>query len=178
MLAAYPEAPVFVLGDFNTCRHSDVLPSFHQYVNVATRKENILDLCYGNITSAQQLQGSLACTDWDIFQGTLDERVNTVTEYIHFCIHTTIPTRTIKNYPNSKPWITPHIKHSLKEKRKAFKNKDWATLKTINRQIKNDIIRAKMEYKNKLEQEFTNMNTKQAFQKIKKLTKHRSPSFL
>ncbi|KAL0178989.1 hypothetical protein M9458_024431, partial [Cirrhinus mrigala] len=217
MLAAYPEAPAFILGDFNNCRLNDVLPSFHQFVDVPTRKENILDLCYGNVAGAytarafpplgfsnhnvifllpqykpklkrikptiysatlwsddaiEQLQGSLACTDWGIFQGTLDERVSTITDYIKFCIHTTIPTRTVKRYPNSKPWITPHIKYALKEKRAAFKKKDWATLKILNRQIKNDIIRAKMQYKHKLEQEFSNMNTKQAFQKIKKLTGH------
>ncbi|KAI2649485.1 RNA-directed DNA polymerase from mobile element jockey [Labeo rohita] len=215
MLAAYPEAPAFILGDFNNCRLNDVLPSFHQFVDVPTRKENTLDLCYGNVAGAytarafpplgfsdhnvifllpqykpklkrikptiysatlwsedaiEQLQGSLACTDWGIFQGTLDERVSTITDYIKFCIHTTIPTRTVKRYPNSKPWITPHIKYALKEKRAAFKKKDWVTLKILNRQIKNDIIRAKMQYKNKLEQEFSNMNTKQAFQKIKKLT--------
>ncbi|KAL0168321.1 hypothetical protein M9458_036543, partial [Cirrhinus mrigala] len=215
MLATYPEAPAFILGDFNNCRLNDVLPSFHQFVDVPTRKENTLDLCYGNVAGAytarafpplgfsdhnvifllpqykpklkrikptiysatlwsedaiEQLQGSLACTDWGIFQGTLDERVSTITDYIKFCIHTTIPTRTVKRYPNSKPWITPHIKYALKEKRAAFKKKDWVTLKILNRQIKNDIIRAKMQYKNKLEQEFSNMNTKQAFQKIKTLT--------
>ncbi|KAG1954049.1 hypothetical protein F2P79_009424 [Pimephales promelas] len=125
MLAAYPEAPVFILGDFNNCRLSDVLPSFHRIVDVPTRKENTLDLCYGNVADAftarafpplgfsdhnaifllprykpklkrikptthsvtlwsegaiEQLQGSLACTDWDIFQGTLDERVSTITD--------------------------------------------------------------------------------------------------
>lgn len=52
MLAKYPEAPVFMLGDFNKCILDDVLPSFQQYVDVPTRKENTLDLCYGNITDA------------------------------------------------------------------------------------------------------------------------------
>ncbi|KAI2664123.1 RNA-directed DNA polymerase from mobile element jockey [Labeo rohita] len=52
MLAAYPEAPAFILGDFNNCRLNDVLPSFHQFVDVPTRKENTLDLCYGNVAGA------------------------------------------------------------------------------------------------------------------------------
>jgi len=131
MLAKYPGAPVFVLGDFNTCRLDCVLPSFQQYVNIPTRRANILDLCYGNITDAfrahsyppleladhiiiclrplykqelkrhkpqcysaprwsedaiTQLQGSLACTVWDIFDGDLDDRVSLITDYIKFCI--------------------------------------------------------------------------------------------
>lgn len=35
--------------------------------------------------------------------------------------------------------------------------------------MKNDIIKAKLRYKGRIEQDFTNINTKQAFQKIKAL---------
>lgn len=30
-----------------------------------------------------RLQGSLACTDWDVFEGSLEERVSVITDYIH-----------------------------------------------------------------------------------------------
>ena len=215
MQGKYPEAPVFIVGDFNSCRLESVLPSFQQYVDVPTRRGNILDLCYGNITDAYisqarpplgfsdhnvvfllphykpvlkrhkpqncsinqwsegaitQLQGSLACTDWDIFDGNLDERVSVITDYIKFCISTTIPVKTFKKYPNSKPWITHHINHRLKEKQEAFQQQDWVSLKIISRQVKNDIIMAKLKYKEKLEQEFSTMNTKEAFQKVRTLT--------
>lgn len=50
MMAKYPGALVFIVGDFNTCRLDNVLPSFQQYVDIPTRKANILDMCYGNIT--------------------------------------------------------------------------------------------------------------------------------
>ncbi|KAK0135719.1 hypothetical protein N1851_028396 [Merluccius polli] len=212
MLAKYPGAPLFILGDFNGCRLDCVLPSLQQYVDIPTRRGNILDLCYGNITDAFrarsypplgladhnvicllplyrqelkrhkpqchsapqwledaiiQLQGSLACTDWDTFGGDLDDRVSVITDYIKFCIHTTIPSKIIRIYPNSKPWITPQIKQSLKEKHKSFRHKDWASLKATNRNIRNEVFKAKLDYKNKLETEFSNMNTKQAFQKVK-----------
>ena len=117
-----------------------------------------------------QLQGSLACTDWDTCDGDLDDRVSVITDYIKFCIRTTIPSKTIRIYPNSKPWITPQIKQSLKEKHKSFRHKDWASLKATNRNIRNEVFKAKLDYKNKLETEFSNMNTKQAFQKVKILT--------
>ena len=44
------------------------------------------------------------------------------------------------------------------------------SLKAANRRIKNDIFKAKLDYKHKLEAEFSTMNTKQAFQKVKTLT--------
>uniref|UniRef100_A0AAV2L4A5 Uncharacterized protein n=1 Tax=Knipowitschia caucasica TaxID=637954 RepID=A0AAV2L4A5_KNICA len=99
------------------------MPSLHQYVDIPTRKQNTLDLCYGNISDAfvarahaplgfsdhnvvvliphyltglkrakptihsasvwsedaiAQLQGCLACTDWDVFQGDLDNKSTTL----------------------------------------------------------------------------------------------------
>ena len=50
-LLRYPDAPVFVMGDFNSCTLDTALPSFHQYVHLPTRNKTI-DLCYGNIPSA------------------------------------------------------------------------------------------------------------------------------
>ncbi len=96
-----------------------------------------------------QLQGSLSCMDWDIFQGDLDHRVSVIMDYINFCISCTIPIRTVRRYPNSKPWITFHIKNSLREKHKAFQRKNWSAVNSLNRQIKMDIIKAKHKYKDK-----------------------------
>lgn len=44
-----------------------------------------------------QIQGSLACTNWNVFEGNLDDRVIIITDYINFCFNTTIPVKTIKN---------------------------------------------------------------------------------
>ena len=58
----------------------------------------------------------------------------------------------------------------MKEKHKSFRQKDWVSLKAAQRNIRNAVFKAKLDYKNKLETEFSNMNTKQAFQKVKILT--------
>lgn len=47
-----PDATMIVLGDLNHCSLEKSLPGFHQYVKCGTRKENILDRCYGNIKGA------------------------------------------------------------------------------------------------------------------------------
>ena len=47
-----PNAPIFILGDFNQCKLEWALPGFYQYVKCGTRKDKVLDKCYGNIKDA------------------------------------------------------------------------------------------------------------------------------
>lgn len=52
LLAKYPDAP---LWGISTVVHSVVL-SFHQYVDIPTRRHNTLDLCHSNITNLFRAQ--------------------------------------------------------------------------------------------------------------------------
>ncbi|KAK0155559.1 Ras GTPase-activating-like protein IQGAP1 [Merluccius polli] len=47
-----PDAPYFILGDFNTCSLKKHLGHFYQYVSCPTRHGKILDLCYGTVKDA------------------------------------------------------------------------------------------------------------------------------
>ena len=47
-----PDAPNFIMGDFNHCDLKTTLPSMKQYVTCPTRLNNTLDKCYGNIPKA------------------------------------------------------------------------------------------------------------------------------
>ena len=47
-----PEAPNFILGDFNHVSLKKTLPNFYQYITCPTRQHKTLDLCYGNIKGA------------------------------------------------------------------------------------------------------------------------------
>ena len=217
MQSRYPDAPVFIMGDFNKCRLSDVLPSFHQYVDVPTRNLKTIDLCYGTIDAAYsarahpalgradhnvisltpayrqalkrskpvrvqvrqwtaesvaRLQGSFACTDWDTLAPeteSIDDRVSVITDYINFCIENEIKSKTVKVFPNSKPWFSQDIGRSLKDKQAAFLLDDKHALKQANCQLQTDIKLAKQQYKDKVEAEFKNMNTKQAFNHLKNM---------
>ncbi len=44
-----PDAPVFILGDFNQCKLRSTLTHFYQYVTCPTHFNKTLDLCYGYI---------------------------------------------------------------------------------------------------------------------------------
>lgn len=52
LASSSPDAPIFFMGDFNLCRLNNVLPTYHQYIDIPTRNDSILDLCYGNIPKA------------------------------------------------------------------------------------------------------------------------------
>lgn len=47
-----PEAPHFILGDFNHVSLKKSLKNFYQYVTCTTRKDKTLDLCYGTVKGA------------------------------------------------------------------------------------------------------------------------------
>lgn len=47
-----PDAPNFVMGDFNHCSLKHTLRNFQQYVTCATRFNKTLDLCYGSVRGA------------------------------------------------------------------------------------------------------------------------------
>ena len=51
-----PDVPIIITGDFNECRLNASLPNFHQFVNVPTRKDRTLDLCYCNVTEAYRVR--------------------------------------------------------------------------------------------------------------------------
>lgn len=86
--------------------------------------------------------------------GNLNKRISIITDYIKVCIAMTMPVKTFKKYPNSKPWIIHHNQSQFKgETQKAFQWQDWASLKIIS-QVRNDIIKDKLKYKEKPEQEF------------------------
>ena len=46
------DQPVLLLGDFNRCDVTTLLPNLEQYVTTPTRLDRTLDLCFGNIPGA------------------------------------------------------------------------------------------------------------------------------
>ncbi|KAI3351289.1 hypothetical protein L3Q82_005834 [Scortum barcoo] len=62
------------------------------------------------------LQDCFECTDWEVFkEGTdLDGYTSSVLSYLKFCTDAVLPTKTIKVFPNQKPWLDSTVKPLLK----------------------------------------------------------------
>ena len=74
--------------------------------------------------SLETLNASFDITDWDMFVESaenIDELVDTVTDYINFNTALILPTKTLKQYPNNKPWINSSLRKLIVDKHHAFK---------------------------------------------------------
>jgi len=60
------------------------------------------------------LQDSFDHVDWDMFRAASDDDIeaysDTVTCFIRKCIEDVVPTKTIRIYPNKKPWINSDVR--------------------------------------------------------------------
>ncbi|KAL6473956.1 hypothetical protein MHYP_G00175170 [Metynnis hypsauchen] len=76
----------------------------------------------------EALQDCFEATDWTAFcephGEDIDGLTECITDYINFCVDSTVPTRIVKCYPNNKPWVTKDIKALLNEKKRAFRAGD------------------------------------------------------
>ncbi|XP_049435499.1 uncharacterized protein LOC125890744 [Epinephelus fuscoguttatus] len=58
----------------------------------------------------ETLQGCFGVTDWQALcephGEDIDGLTECITDYISFCVDSTVPTRTVHCYPNNKPWVT------------------------------------------------------------------------
>ena len=212
-----PDAPHFILGDFNACCLKKPLGHYYQYINCPTRHGKALDLCYGTIKGAyksyalpplgssdhncvllapvyqstlkrgkiehkevavwtdsaiRELNGCLYSTDWDVFINActdLDELTDTVTSYICHMEESIIPRKTIKLYPNNKPWVNKSLRNVLNQKKLAFQQGDTHLQREAHKLVKREIKLAKIAFKNKVEGELKNNNSRFAWQGIKSM---------
>ena len=116
------------------------------------------------------LKGEFECTLWDVFfedSHSYSDTVDAVTSYILFNQEKTIPIKTVKFYPNNKPWVSKELKLTLKQKAAAFSKGDFVGGKTLQSTLRRQIANCKREYREKVEKQFQTGNIRQAWQGIK-----------
>lgn len=95
---------------------------------------------------------------------------NYTTDYLNFCMDIVVPTRTVRCFPNNKPWITSNVKNLLNKKKRAFKEGDQAELRHVQRELKAKLKEAKEEYRRKVEQKLQENNLKEVWDGMKTIT--------
>jgi hypothetical protein len=94
----------------------------------------------------------------------LNELIDAVGSYINFCVESIIPLKTVKVYPNNKPWITKAVKDVINRKKQIFGQGDKIKLREVQVELKRIIKIEKEKYKIKIEQKFTQNNMKQVWE--------------
>ena len=123
--------------------------------------------------ASQTLNACFDCTDWDVFfesSSSLEEATEAVTEYINFCTDMLIPARDVRIFPNGKPWVTKDIADLLKQRQCKHRDGDMEGVRSKQKEIKAKIRQNKIEYKKKLEQNFSTNNSRQMWQGVSVMT--------
>lgn len=106
----------------------------------------------------------------DLHGEDIDGLTECITDYINFCVDYTVPTRTVKCYPNNKPWVTKDIKALLNKKKRAFRAGDRVEVRTIQRELKTAIKEAKNKYRRKLEWKLQQNNMREVWNGMRTIT--------
>ncbi len=99
-----------------------LLPRYKQKLKtekVQTRSFHVWDF-----DSIETLKGCFEVTDWNVFLKDCENDVDmlnaSISGYVDFCVHSVIPVKPVKCYPNNKPWVTKDLKHCLNLKKNCF----------------------------------------------------------
>lgn len=122
--------------------------------------------------SISSLQACFECTDWECFQEgseNIDELADIVSSYVTFCVDMVIPTKTTVTFPNNKPWVTKELKSVINKKKRTFYTGDIWEIKTVSKEVKNEIRKAKMKYRRKVEEQYSGGDLRAAWRGIKSM---------
>ena len=130
-VAPYKKAPLGA-SDHNMIH---LLPKYRQIIK--REKPTEVHVTKWSTERVEVLQGCFDITDWSVFQSDNDNYdIEAITDYINFCVDCNIPSKTLKCYPNNKPWVTKDLKMLINQKKAAFHSNDTNNLRTINEQLK------------------------------------------
>ena len=123
--------------------------------------------------SVNNSRGCFECTDWQVFDsGDLDEYSETVTT---FCEDLCLPTKTVTQYPNNKPWFDSRLRAKLRAKDEAYKtrNTDPMCYKRTKYDLEKAIKSARATYRQKLEDSLASSNSKDIWNGIQRATNYK-----
>ncbi len=92
---------------------------------------------------------------WAASEDDIDAYSDTVTCFIRKCIDDVVPTKTIRIYPNQKPWINSDVRSALSARTSAYKSGNTDDRKQASYDLRRTIKATKRTYKNNVEEHFT-----------------------
>ena len=84
----------------------------------------------------------------------IDQATDVITSYIRCCEDNIVSKKSIKNFPNNKPWVTKRIKNTLNEKKFAFQSGSLVDRKIVQAKLRKELKEGKRKYKTKIENLF------------------------
>lgn len=88
----------------------------------------------------------------------IKELTDVVSSYVCLCEDNVTLKKSVKIFPISKPWVTKQLKVLLNKKSKAFHNGNLLRLHFLKKEMKKEIIGAKLKYTEKIERDLGRNN--------------------
>ena len=125
------------------------------------------------------LRAEFDCTLWGTFEDSctdIDEYTDVVTSYVAFCEDKNAVEKTIKVYPNDKPWYTPQLAELRQKKTEAYVSGDETVYKKAKYALSKGIDREKIRYKKKIEDKFESGDARSVWQGLQTMTDYKKKS--
>jgi len=74
--------------------------------------------------------------------------------------------KSVVTYPNNKPWVTKELKSVINKKKQTYYTGDHLEKKVVSREVRNEIRKAKMKYREKIEMQYSSGDLRAAWQEI------------
>ncbi|CAI5660153.1 unnamed protein product [Oreochromis niloticus] len=101
-------------------------------------------------------------TDWNIFEHQdLETFTGSVLDYIKFCTANVTVDKSIRVFPNQKPWMTSEVRSLLKARDATFRSGDRALYRAARADLKRAIKKAKSDHKRNIESHLSSNNTRE-----------------
>ena len=119
--------------------------------------------------STEALNANFDATDWTVFVKVtecIDELGDTIADYIKLNIDILLHQKTIKQYPNNKPWINNELRNKVVVKHKTHTYEaDDRNIRQL--EVNEGINKAKLEHSDKVEHLFNTKKMKKAWTGLK-----------
>ncbi|KAK0145658.1 hypothetical protein N1851_015439 [Merluccius polli] len=102
----------------------------------------------------------------------IDSMTHCITDYINFCVETTVPSKLVRCFPNNKPWVTSEIKALLNEKKRVFRSGDKEELRRVQKELRQKIRKGKDNYRRKLEKRLEQNNARDVWRGLQNIAGH------
>ncbi len=138
---------------FGKSDHSSVLllPAYRQKLKREAPAHRTIQ-CWSDQSDAI-LQDCFDHVDWDMFRAASDDDIeaysDSVTCFIRKCVEDVVPTKTIRIYPNQKPWINSDVRAALSARISTFKSGNFDDRKQASYDLRKSIKATKRQYKKK-----------------------------
>uniref|UniRef100_A0AAZ1X703 Reverse transcriptase domain-containing protein n=1 Tax=Oreochromis aureus TaxID=47969 RepID=A0AAZ1X703_OREAU len=121
-----------------------------------------------------KLQDCFTETDWDIFEHQdLETFTGSVLDYIKFCTANVTVDKSIRVFPNQKPWMTSEVRSLLKARDAAFRSGDRALYRAARADLKRGIKKVNSDHKRNVESHLSSNNTREVWQGMQDIINHR-----